>query len=45
MSIDKEGNVTAINRVARQVLGCGDRGVVGLTVEALNLNPDFSFPI
>ena len=45
MSIDKEGNVTAINRVARQVLGCGDRGVVGLTVGALNLTSDFLFSI
>ncbi len=40
VSIDREGNVTTINRVARQVLGCGDRDVVGLTVEALKL-PDF----
>jgi transcriptional regulator of aroF, aroG, tyrA and aromatic amino acid transport len=40
VSIDKEGNVTTINRLARQVLGCGDHGVVGLSLEALNL-PDF----
>jgi transcriptional regulator of aroF, aroG, tyrA and aromatic amino acid transport len=40
VSIDKDGNVTTINRVARHMLGCGDRGVVGMTVEALNL-PDF----
>ena len=33
VSIDKEGNVTSINRVARQVLGCGDRGVVGMKVD------------
>ena len=39
VAIDKEGNVTTINRVARQVLGCGDRGVVGLAVQSLNL-PD-----
>ncbi|MGD8212326.1 MAG: sigma 54-interacting transcriptional regulator [Desulfobacterales bacterium] len=40
VSIDREGKVTTINRVARQVLGCGDRNVVGMKVEALNL-PDF----
>ena len=40
VSIDREGNVTTINRLARQVLGCGDHGVVGLSLEALNL-PDF----
>jgi transcriptional regulator of aroF, aroG, tyrA and aromatic amino acid transport len=40
VSIDREGNVTTINRVARQALGCGGRGVVGLTVQDLNL-PDF----
>jgi PAS domain S-box-containing protein len=40
VSIDREGNVTTINRVARQALNCGDRGVVGSAVRALNL-PDF----
>jgi TyrR family helix-turn-helix protein/PAS domain S-box-containing protein len=40
VSIDRKGNVKTINRVARQALGCGDGGVVGLTVQDLNL-PDF----
>ncbi len=40
VSIDREGNVTTINRVARQALDYGDRGVVGSAVRALNL-PDF----
>ena len=40
VSIDRKGNVTTINRVARQALDCGDRGVAGSAVRALNL-PDF----
>ena len=40
ISIDGKGKITTINRVARQALDCGDRGVVGSAVQALNL-PDF----
>jgi transcriptional regulator with PAS, ATPase and Fis domain len=40
ISIDGKGKITTINRIARQALDCGDRGVVGSAVQALNL-PDF----
>jgi transcriptional regulator of aroF, aroG, tyrA and aromatic amino acid transport len=40
ISIDGKGKITTINRVARKALDCGDRGVVGSAVQALNL-PDF----
>ena len=40
VSIDREGKVTTINRMARQALDCGDRRVVGQAVHRLNL-PDF----
>ena len=39
ISIDGKGKITTINRIARQALDCGDRGVVGSAVQALNL-PD-----
>jgi transcriptional regulator of aroF, aroG, tyrA and aromatic amino acid transport len=41
VSIDRNGKITTINRVARQALDCGDRDVVGQDVQALNL-PDYS---
>ena len=40
ISIDREGKVTTINRVAWQALDCHDRDVIGQDVQTLNL-PDF----
>ncbi len=40
VSIDREGKVTTINRVARRALDCGDSSVIGNNVQTLNL-PDF----
>jgi transcriptional regulator of aroF, aroG, tyrA and aromatic amino acid transport len=40
ISINQEGKITVINRMARQALQCGDHGVVGSDVQTLNL-PDF----
>jgi len=41
VSIDKDGNITTINRVAREVLQCKEQTVVGRSVREVNL-PDFS---
>jgi PAS domain S-box-containing protein/TyrR family helix-turn-helix protein len=41
ISVDTEGKITTINRVAKRVLGCEHEEVVGKDVKELNL-PDFA---
>ena len=40
VAIDDAGNVLAVNRVAKRILGCTDPAIVGRPVETLNL-PDY----
>ena len=38
ISVDREGKVTTINKVARKALGCEEKSVVGKSVRSLNLS-------
>lgn len=41
LSIDKEGNITTINKVARKMLNCDRHEVMGQNIKTLNL-PDYA---